>query len=167
MTSSKQKLVGELSEGIRRMTALGVLISDLVAERVGLTSNDLECLDLIVLGGGKAAPGDLVKASGLTSGAITGVIDRLEAAGCVRRQPDDSDRRKFVLVPQPGRIAELSAYYAPVQEAMHDLWSTYTTQQLATLVDFTRRSSDATSAAVEKIRAMRPLPGSGSRRRRA
>ncbi len=71
-----------------------VLVSSAVAERVGLSSSDLECLDFIVMGNsGAVTPGDLATATGLTSGAITGVVDRLERGGFVRREADAADRR--------------------------------------------------------------------------
>jgi DNA-binding MarR family transcriptional regulator len=72
--------------------AQAVLISDLVAARVGLNSSDLECLDLLYLAGATTA-GRLAAHTGLTSGATTAVIDRLERAGFVHRRRDRSDRR--------------------------------------------------------------------------
>ncbi|MBK6008673.1 MarR family transcriptional regulator [Ramlibacter ginsenosidimutans] len=94
----------------------------------------------------------------MTSGAITGVIDRLEAGGYVRRESDASDRRKTVLVPRMDRVEQLAQLYAPIQEAMTKLWSTYSLDQLRLLADFVRKSSDATADAMQAIRAIGRLP---------
>src|SRR5262245_6591443 len=96
----KAAVLKELGIEIRRMSAQGVLLSAAVAERVGLSSSDLECLDFIVMAGGEpVTAGQLAAATGLTSGAITGLVDRLERAGFVRREPDLVDRRKVRVVP--------------------------------------------------------------------
>src|ERR1700744_359744 len=82
-----------LMNSMRETSALGVLFSQAVASRLGIASSDLECLDIVVLRGPVTA-GELATATGLTTGAITGVIDRLEQAGFVRRTRDAADRRK-------------------------------------------------------------------------
>ena len=73
---SRSRLLKQLDEALRTLGAQSVLISDLVAARVGLNSTDLECLDLLVLAGPTTA-GRLAKHTGLTTGATTAVIDRL------------------------------------------------------------------------------------------
>ena len=75
--ADRSALLAAVLREVRRMTAQSVLISQAVSERFGLSSSDLECLDLALLSGGATA-GEFAKATGLTTGAITGVIDRLE-----------------------------------------------------------------------------------------
>ena len=70
----RHALLAAVLREVRRMTAQSVLISQAVSERFGLSSSDLECLDLALLSGGATA-GEFAKATGLTTGAITGVID--------------------------------------------------------------------------------------------
>jgi DNA-binding MarR family transcriptional regulator len=81
-----------LGEQVRRMGAQSVL-SKTVAARFGLNTGDLECLDLIYLRG-QASAGELARAMGLTSGAVTALIDRLERAGNVERTDGPADRRR-------------------------------------------------------------------------
>uniref|UniRef100_UPI0013D5678B MarR family transcriptional regulator n=1 Tax=Klebsiella pneumoniae TaxID=573 RepID=UPI0013D5678B len=76
--------------------AMGVIFSQTVASRVGISSSDLECMDFLNLES-RVTAGRLAEVTGLTTGAITGVIDRLEKAGLVRRERDDSDRRKVFI----------------------------------------------------------------------
>src|SRR3954469_10432310 len=102
---------------MRRASALGVILSQAVARKAGLNSVDLECLDLLVTGG-PATAGQIGQRTGLTSGAVTGLIDRLEQAGFVRRTPDRHDRRKVLVEVLPDRMAALDALFVPVNEAM-------------------------------------------------
>jgi DNA-binding MarR family transcriptional regulator len=84
-TSEKQRVLGVLQEQLRRLTAQSVLFGDAVAKRAGLNGSDLECLDFVHLRK-DATAGELARETGLTTGAITGVIDRLEKAGYVHRE---------------------------------------------------------------------------------
>ena len=80
-----------------------MLFHHAVAERLGLGPADHKCLDLLVERGSMTSS-QLAAITGLTTGAITGVVNRLEAAGYVQRQPDPDDRRKQVLTPVPEGI---------------------------------------------------------------
>ena len=92
----KQALAGRLMLALRRSSAAGVLHGQAVARRVGVNSTDLECLDLILMSGPSTA-GEIARHTGLTSGAVTGLIDRLERLGLVERTADPADRRKVLV----------------------------------------------------------------------
>ena len=93
----KQALVGRLMPAMRRSSAAGVLHGQAIAKKVGVNSSDLECLDLILLNGPSTA-GEIARRTGLTSGAVTGLIDRLERLGLVERTADANDRRKVLVL---------------------------------------------------------------------
>ena len=112
MADRKQTLVARLGEQVRRMGAQSVLISKTVAGRFGLNTSDLECLDLIYLRG-QASAGELARATGLTSGAVTALIDRLERAGYVERTDDPTDRRRREVRILPGAIRPGSSASCP------------------------------------------------------
>ena len=80
-------ILSSLEREIRKLTAQSVLFSTAISGRLGINSSDLECLDIVNLGGAATA-GQLAAATGLSTGAITGVIDRLVKAGYVRRRRD-------------------------------------------------------------------------------
>ncbi len=149
-------LAGVLRE-VRRMTAQSVLISQAVSERFGLNSSDLECLDLALLSGGATA-GEFAKVTGLTTGAITGVIDRLERAGYVRRERDPTDRRKVVVRARPAMTRRIAPLYDSLQREMTALWSRYSDEQLAVILDFVTRSCDLAVQEIAKLQARRPAP---------
>ena len=91
MAEPLDNLLAQLGRQIPRMGAQSVITSQTVADRFGLHTTDLECLDLICLRKDPTA-GELAKATGLTSGAVTALIDRLEEAGYVERIADPNDR---------------------------------------------------------------------------
>ena len=141
---------------VRRMTAQSVLISQAVSERFGLTSSDLECLDLALLSGGATA-GEFAKATGLTTGAITGVIDRLERAGYVRREKDPADRRKVVVRARPAMTRRIAPLYDSLQREMTALWSRYSDGELALVLDFLTKSCDLAVHEIAKLQGKRPV----------
>jgi DNA-binding MarR family transcriptional regulator len=158
----KAAVLKELGIEIRRMSAQGVLLSAAVAERVGLSSSDLECLDFIVMAGGEpVTAGQLVAATGLTAGAITGLIDRLQRAGFVRREPDPVDRRKVRVVPMEAAIGRVAEYYAPLAQRTEALWARYSEQELRMILDFTRRSVAVAAEEAARIRALPALKEPG------
>lgn len=138
------------------MTAQSVLISQAVSERFGLNSSDLECLDLALLSGGATA-GEFAKVTGLTTGAITGVIDRLERAGYVRRERDPTDRRKVVVRARPAMTRRIAPLYDSLQREMTALWSRYSDEQLALILDFVARSCDLAVQEIAKLQDSRPV----------
>src|SRR3712207_4538556 len=127
MSSSRpdrSQLLAEVLREVRRMTAQSVLIGEAISKRAGLSSSDLESLDLARLTGSVTA-GEFARATGLTTGAITGVIDRLERAGYVRREKDPDDRRKVIVRAQPAMTRRIAPLYDSLQREMTRLWSVY------------------------------------------
>ncbi len=83
---------------IPRHSTAAVLFHHAIAERLGLGPTDMQCLHLLRERGAMSG-GELAAITGLTSGAITGVVARLERAGYLRREPDPHDQRKQTLIP--------------------------------------------------------------------
>lgn len=81
----------------REMSGLTVLFHTRVAERMGLSVTDHKCLDIAMRADGPLTAGHIARMSGLSTGAVTGVIDRLERHGFVRRVRDPHDRRKVLV----------------------------------------------------------------------
>jgi DNA-binding MarR family transcriptional regulator len=75
----------------------------------------------------------------LTSGAVTGLIDRLERLGLVERAGDPGDRRKVLVRVRADRIPAIADLYRPLEKAMHDLSMRYSKEELRLLIDFAER----------------------------
>jgi DNA-binding MarR family transcriptional regulator len=93
-----QKLVESLYDANRHLSTWTVMLHSAIAEQVGLNITDHKCLDILNDQGAMTA-GQLSEVTGLTTGAVTGVIDRLENSGYVRRERDPNDRRRVIVQP--------------------------------------------------------------------
>ena len=118
------------------------LFSDAVAQRLGINSTDMECVDLLHLFGAMT-PSRLAELTGLTTGAITRLVDRLERGGWVRRVPDLQDRRRVTIEPLHGtRTSPAWEHFKGMATRMAMLISQYDAAQLELLTEFTRRSNE-------------------------
>ncbi|MFC9972405.1 MarR family transcriptional regulator [Spirillospora sp. NPDC127200] len=125
------------------------------AEAVGLQSTEWYALSQISMAGG-LAPGELAARCGLTTGATTRLIDRLERAGYVRRTPDPSDRRKVTVEPVADAFAEIERAVAPARRRIADVLARYTPEQQDLLFDYFRHAAPAFREATEELRAGAP-----------
>lgn len=148
--TGRVKLLAAFEAATRDASGQGVLYSQAVADRLGLNPTDLECLGLVMRG--PVTAGALAQASGLTTGAITGVIDRLERAGYARRGRDPADRRKVIVSATPRAARRVEPLFAPMRDAMAVAMKGYTDSQLALLIDFQTRANAAATAALVALR---------------
>ena len=148
----RRRLLENLNRSAREASGLGVLFGEVLAERMGISHTDLECLGMIMLDGGLTA-GQIARASGLTTGAVTGVIDRLERAGFARREPDPQDRRKIHVRAIPKAAAAATAPYQSFGRAMERLVENYSDAQIEFLIDYFSRARDAILAEIENLKA--------------
>ena len=152
-SKARAALMEELEHAVRRSSAQGVIFGQTVASRVGISSSDLECLDFLNLEG-RVTAGRLAEVTGLTTGAITGVVDRLEKAGLVRRERDDHDRRKVFIATVPENVAKVGRFYEHMQRAMLKEWDTYSDAELRLLLRFMTQGYKTMLTATEELKAM-------------
>jgi DNA-binding MarR family transcriptional regulator len=160
---NREQLVTALTTAMRNASGQGVMYSQAVAQRLGINSTDLECLDHVVLRGPITA-GALAEATGLTTGAITGVIDRLERAGFARRERDQEDRRKVLVSAEPAVFARIAPLFEPMQAAAMTALASYSDEQLKLLLDFFTRAYDASRIAMGELRDASPPRDNAKRR---
>ena len=150
----------ELVDAIEHQARVGsthtVLFHTAVAERLGLNPSDHKVADILSLEEGPVTPGRLAELTGLTTGAITGVIDRLENAGLVRREHDPSDRRRIIVRLVPDRIPEVAELFDPIAARLRELCSEYTVEQLALVLEFMGRSTEVVRASATELRGKAP-----------
>jgi DNA-binding MarR family transcriptional regulator len=143
----------ELETALRKSSAQGTLFAQAVAEHAGISNSDMDCVDFLNMEGRMTA-GRLAELTGLTTGAITGVVDRMEKAGFVRRERDDSDRRKVFIAPVPERLAEIGRFYVLMQRAMQELSDRYTDAELKLLLRFATEAYQSVLEATNQLKAM-------------
>jgi DNA-binding MarR family transcriptional regulator len=151
-TKKRQDLETALNAAMREASGQGVLYSQAVAGRLGMNSTDLECLDYILRG--PATAGRLAALTGLTTGAITGVIDRLERSGLARRENDPDDRRKTVVRALPDVLERVGPLFKPMERAAMAVLSKYSDDELALILNFLTRARDAAVTAMSELRAL-------------
>jgi DNA-binding MarR family transcriptional regulator len=155
----RDELMMALNRAMREVSSQSLIYSQTVAERLGVASTDLECLDFIVLRD-SATAGELARATGLTTGAITGVIDRLERSGFARREPDPNDRRKVVVRALPAVFERIVPLYQPMAHASRAALDGYDDETLSMLLSFLRNIHRAAVDATDQLRSgALPAPG--------
>jgi DNA-binding Lrp family transcriptional regulator len=135
-TPERAALAFAFVAAIRKTSSLMQLMSQAAADRIGINATDLNCLNILSFSGQLTA-GALAKATGLTTASITGVVDRLEQAGFVRRERDATDRRRVVVHLDIARaMGTIAPVFAPMLGAWQRLTEQYTDDQLRLIVAF-------------------------------
>ncbi|GAA3651731.1 DNA-binding MarR family transcriptional regulator [Lentzea atacamensis] len=110
---------------MREQSALTIMFHTKVAEQMGLSATDEKCLDLAMRADGPLTAGRIAELSGLSTGAVTGVIDRLERAGFVRRVRDPHDRRKVLVEVTAGDLAKFAHLFEKAQQSLVQVLSRF------------------------------------------
>jgi DNA-binding MarR family transcriptional regulator len=117
----------------RQLSQATVLFHAQIAEHVGLSATDHKCLDLAVQAERPLTAGQIADLSGLSTGAVTGVIDRLERAGFVRRVRDPHDRRKVLVEVSKGSLTRYGDAYDGLWSALDRTIADYTEAELVAI----------------------------------
>ena len=156
-TPLRADLIRRLTEAVRRQVAWTVLHNQAIADRLGMSATDLHAINLLDLEGPVTA-GRLAELMSLTTGAVTGVLDRLDRAGLVRREADPADRRRVVARLVPEGMERVRAAFAAVGSGVQDLYAGYDDAQLRLLVDYAERNAEITRRIAGQMRATDPGP---------
>jgi DNA-binding MarR family transcriptional regulator len=152
---SKSDLVEDLVREFRLSGNQDTAFDKLAAERLGVSETDLHCLNIIENSGGLSA-GELAVRSGLSTGAVTGVIDRLERAGYARRVPDPTDRRRVRVEVTPAFYDQAGRIWGPVAaDWQATLAKRFTAEELELITSFLRTTSQLGRRHLERLREPR------------
>ena len=143
--------IDSVLRSLRRVNLQGSLFGQTVAIRFGLSESDIEALEVLI-DTGAATAGKLSDLTGLTTGAITRVIDRLEQAGYVRRVPDPTDRRRVIVELVPERMSAVEATMTRVTDRSASEIGHYSEAELAVINDFLGRMAAITHAEATALR---------------
>jgi DNA-binding MarR family transcriptional regulator len=135
--AARTELLARLQAELTQTIADGILFQQAVADRLGLGLSDFKTLT--ALQGGQATAGEIAERTGLTTGAVTRMIDRLEQGGWVVREADRHDRRRVLVSP----VAERQAEIWPLLQGMTEGWAQalagYSDEQVALVLDLFER----------------------------
>ena len=133
---ARRHLENEFLLAIRRAGSVMQLLGAASAERIGVNVTDLNCLNILALSGHLTA-GELARRTGLTTASITGVLDRLEESGFVRRERDPHDRRRVIVRLEAARgLRDVAPVFAPVVTAWRAVAAQYTDDELRLILGF-------------------------------
>ncbi|WP_329488315.1 MarR family transcriptional regulator [Kitasatospora sp. NBC_01246] len=138
-----------------RMIALAQFGQQDIAARLGLNVTDLTCLGFVIeaaMAGEPLAAGDLAERAQLTTGAVTGVLNRLEKSGYARREADPADRRRVRVVMEDSAQARILQVYGPMYERFGRLFADYTPDEIAVLADWFTRAKALMRESLDEIR---------------
>lgn len=127
---------------IQRQLIHAILSNDRVARDHGLLVTDLQTLHLLVLRGDVRTPHHISATTGMPASTVTKLIDRLEAAGYIRRTSDSEDRRRTVIELVPEAIAPLRTLYGRSDEQFDEMSRQFTTVELDIVVRYFDAVSD-------------------------
>ncbi|MEV5953523.1 MarR family transcriptional regulator [Streptomyces sp. NPDC051987] len=123
-----------------------------LARRLGLSVTDLTCFAFVLEAGDHLlTAGDLAARVHVTTGAVTGILNRLERAGYVTRRPDPADRRRVRVAAVPEAVNRVQAVYAGHYARLNELFADYTPDELATLTDWFTRATALAHDYLEKL----------------
>jgi DNA-binding MarR family transcriptional regulator len=127
------------------------LFRNAISEWAGLNVTDMECLRLLFIKG-IATPTELARHTGLTSGATTAMLDRLEKAGLIERRPNPNDRRGTLIAPAPSSAEKAASWFESARNAQDELISSYSESELEIISDVFERFTKLWDNEREKIR---------------
>jgi DNA-binding MarR family transcriptional regulator len=151
----REETIQAINEKNRELSTETIMFHETVADLLGLHITDHKCLDLIHRFGDMPA-GQLAELTSLTTGAITGIIDRLEKAGCVKRANAPTERPRTIIQPVRNKKLEtkLEIIFNPLRERMHKLLSPYSDSELAFLLNATTEFPEQTHEESKKLRML-------------
>jgi DNA-binding MarR family transcriptional regulator len=148
----RKRLAAAFGEGFRKTSSLMQLLGQAAADRIGLNATDLNCLNILSFSGEMTA-GELARATGLSTASITGVADRLEEAGYVRRERSSKDRRRVVIrLVLERALQDVAPVFLPLVLGWQSVVTQYTDDELRLIVEFYGQMEEVIRAHLARLR---------------
>ena len=149
--NSKKRLIEQALQEIRALDGELDLMDQAIADRLGMNRTDAQCMDLISRFGPMTA-GELADRVGLTAGAITAVLDRLERGRWIRRVHDTVDRRRVMISGGQAEHAKMAPIFARLRRSTREVLARYSEEQLDLIADFLRRTAAIATQHRQRLR---------------
>ena len=138
MKSTKTDLKKRVLMAVRDYGVNLTLFRNAMSEWAGLNVTDMECLRFLFQKG-VSTPSELGRHTGLTSGATTAMLDRLEKAGLIERRPNPDDRRGTLIAPAQSSAEKAASWFESARNAQDELISSYSESELEIIADVFER----------------------------
>jgi MarR family transcriptional regulator, organic hydroperoxide resistance regulator len=119
---------------LRQFIAGSILYNQQIADRVGLRLTDMQCINALDLMG-PSTPGELARFTGLTTGGVTVMLDRLEKGGYLKREPNPRDRRSVLVHVNPTKVKKMQTFYREINHRMAALLDETPERELRSVVN--------------------------------
>jgi DNA-binding MarR family transcriptional regulator len=149
--NSKERLIQQALLEIRALDGELDLMDQAIADRLGMHRTDAQCMDIISRFGPMTA-GDLADRVGLTAGAITAVLDRLERGDWIRRVHDTVDRRRVMVQGGRAQHEKMKPIFARLRRSTREVLARYSEEQLDLIADFLRRTAAVAAQHRQRLR---------------
>jgi DNA-binding MarR family transcriptional regulator len=150
---TKEELGRELIRLAREHEAANEAFDEVAARKLGINRTDLRCMN-IVENQGPITAGRLAELSGLTTAAVTAVLDRLERAGYARRVRDQKDRRQVIVELTPLVAERAGPIWGPIAADAGVLFGRMSVEQLKSVIEYHRAARDLNERHVERVRQL-------------
>ncbi|HEX5205224.1 MAG TPA: MarR family transcriptional regulator [Actinoplanes sp.] len=148
---ARASAITDLMRAGRENSRLSMVFRYAIADRLGVTVSDLECLDFLA-DVGSATAGQVAERTNLTTGAVTSMLRRLQQAGYITAERDPADRRRMIVAIRPERIAELDRPYERFAERVRRLVEGYRVEEVMLLVRHFGRLQELYLTELERLR---------------
>lgn len=150
--SEKSILLADINLLTREFSTGTVLMHQAIAEKAGLTGTDHKYIDLLLQHGAMTA-GQLADLSGITTGAVTAMIDRLEKSKLVKRERSADDRRKVIVVlDREEAFKRIGPSFKSMQEDLENLYDDFTPTELTTIQKYLNAVVTFTNKQIKKLK---------------
>ncbi|WEH19626.1 MarR family transcriptional regulator [Streptomyces sp. VNUA24] len=153
MEPERRPTVPEAISAMDGLIATMIVGQQEFARRFGLSVTDLVCFAYVMeAGDAPVTAGDLAQRAHVTTGAVTGILNRLERGGFVTRQPDPADRRRVRVVAVPDVVERVVTVYGPFYARLAELFARYSPDELALLTDWFGRAEELARGYLDESR---------------
>jgi DNA-binding MarR family transcriptional regulator len=150
--SNRRELLNKLWDLGRKMSTQTVFLHQAIAQSVGLNATDTKCIDLILRGpDDSVTAGWLSDMTGLTTGAITHILDRLERRQFIERVRDSHDRRKVFVRARPASLQPLVPKYEAMGQAYMSVVEQFNDKELRLVCDYLEKTSEVSQQELTKM----------------
>jgi MarR family transcriptional regulator, organic hydroperoxide resistance regulator len=141
-SSDRARLHETLISCLRQLIAGSILYNQQIADRVGLRLTDMQCINVLELMG-PSTPGELARHTGLTTGGVTMMLDRLEKGGYLKREPNPRDRRSVLVHLNPTKVKKMQAFYGDINERLAALLDETSERELRAVVKLLTKMNES------------------------